>query len=357
MSVSPERVPQIDAGGTSKGDGFPMRGWQVSSFGIDSLEFVERPTPTPGPGEVLVGIRAVSLNYRDLMVVKGLYNPKMQLPRIPCSDGAGEVVAVGAGVSVWRPGDRVMPIFMQHWLDGPLTAVKARGALGGDIDGVLADYAVLRQEGLVAIPDHLSFQEAATLPCAAVTAWNALVAGDVKPGATVLIQGTGGVSIFALQFARLRGARVLGVSSSYEKLERAKSLGLDAGLNYRENPDWDRWALDQTNGEGVDLVVEVGGQGTLARSLKAIRRGGVITQIGVLSSTVEPFPIPLILHKVARIQGMYVGSRRDFLEMNRAIALAELRPVGEEFSWTQTREVLRRMEEGSHFGKLVLTVG
>ena len=267
-----------------------MRAWQISTFGIDSLEFVERPTPAPGPGEVLVGVRAISINYRDLMMVKGLYNPKMKLPRIPCSDGAGEVVAVGAGVTVWKPGDRVAGIFMQNWLDGPLTAAKARGALGGDIDGMLADFVVLKEEGLVALPDHLSFQEAATLPCAAVTAWNALAAGNLKPGATVLIQGTGGVSIFALQFARLKGARVLGISSSYEKLERASAMGLDAGLNYSDNPDWDRWAGDQTGGEGVDLVVEVGGTGTLARSLKAIRPGGTIAQVGVLATAADPFP-------------------------------------------------------------------
>ncbi len=215
---------------------------------------------------------------------------------------------------------------------------------------------MLKQAGLVAIPDHLSFQEAATLPCAAVTAWNALAAGEIKPGATVLIQGTGGVSIFALQFARLKGARVLGISSSYEKLERASAMGLDAGLNYRDNPDWDRWALDQTGGEGVDLVVEVGGAGTLARSLRAIRPGGTVAQIGVLATTTDPFPIPLILHKMARIHGIYVGSRKDFVEMNRAMALAELRPVGEEFDWRQAREVFERMEEASHFGKLVLTV-
>ena len=333
-----------------------MRVWQVSSFGIDSLELVERPTPAPGLGEVLVGVRAVSLNYRDFLVVKGQYNPKMRLPRIPCSDGAGEVVAVGAGVTAWKPGDRVAGIFMQNWLDGPLTADKARWALGGDIDGMLADYVILKQEGLVAIPDHLSFQEAATLPCAAVTAWNALAAGDIKPGSTVLIQGTGGVSIFALQFARMRGARVLGISSSNEKLERAASMGLDAGLNYRDNPEWDRWVMDQTGGEGVELVVEVGGQGTLARSLKAIRPGGTIAQIGVLTASAEPVPIPLILHKVARIQGIYVGSRKDFIDMNRAISLSGMRPVGEEFDWSQTREVLERMGEGSHFGKLVLKV-
>jgi NADPH:quinone reductase-like Zn-dependent oxidoreductase len=333
-----------------------MRAWQISAFGIHSLEFVERLTPAPGPGEVLVSVRAISFNFRDLMMVKGLYNPKMQLPRIPCSDGAGEVADVGPGVTAWKPGDRVAGIFMQNWLDGPLTPARARGALGGDIDGTLAEYILVKENGLVALPEHLSFQEAATLPCAAVTAWNALAAGDLKPGSTVLIQGTGGVSIFALQFARLRGARVLGISSSYEKLERASGMGLDAGLNYRDNPDWDRWALDQTGGEGVDLVVEVGGAGTLARSLKAIRIGGTVAQVGVLAAAAEAFPIPLILHKMARIRGVYVGSRRDFVEMNRAISLAQLRPVGEEFHWTQAREVFERMEEASHFGKLVLTV-
>jgi NADPH:quinone reductase-like Zn-dependent oxidoreductase len=333
-----------------------MRAWQVSAFGIDSLDFVERPTPTPGPGEVLLAVRAVSFNRRDLMVVKGLYNPKMKLPRIPCSDAAGEVAAVGPGVSMWRPGDRVAGIFMQNWLEGPLTRSKASGALGGDIDGVLADYVVLKEQGLAAIPDHLSFQEAATLPCAAVTAWNALATVEIKPGSTVLIQGTGGVSIFALQFARLKGARVLGISSSYEKLDRASAMGLDAGLNYSDNPEWDRWAHDQTGGDGVDLVVEVGGLGTLARSLRAIRMGGTIAQVGVLAAGAEPIPLGLILHKWSRIHGIYVGSRRDFQEMNRAISLAELRPVGEEFDWSQAREVLERMEEGSHFGKMVLTV-
>jgi NADPH:quinone reductase-like Zn-dependent oxidoreductase len=333
-----------------------MRAWQFASFGLDSLEFVERPTLAPGPGEVLVAVRAVSLNYRDLMVVKGMYNPRMRLPRIPCSDGAGEVVAVGPGVTAWKPGDCVAGIFMQNWLDGPYTLAKSRGALGGDIDGMLADYILVRESGLVSIPGHLSFQEAATLPCAAVTAWNALAAGDVTPGANVLILGTGGVSLFALQFARQRGARVLGISSSDEKLQRASALGLDAGLNYRENPDWDRWVLEQTGGEGVDLVVEVGGAGTLIRSLKSLRPGGTIAQVGVLANTAEPIPIPLILHKVAHIQGIYVGSRRDFVEMNRAISLAQLRPVGEDFHWSQAHEVFARMEEGSHFGKLVLTV-
>ncbi len=336
-----------------------MRVWQISSFGVDSLEFVERPTPFPEAGEVLVKVRAISFNYRDLLVVKGQYNPKLKLPRIPCSDGAGEVVAVGEGVVTWKPGDRVAGIFMQNWVDGPPTAAKSRRALGGDIDGMLAEYVVLKEAGLVSIPEHLSFQEAATLPCAAVTAWNALSAGDVKPGGTVLIQGTGGVSIFTLQLARLRGARVLGISSSSEKLERAYSLGLDGGLNYKENPEWDRWALDETGGEGVDLVVEVGGAATLPRSLRALRIGGAIAQVGVLSGAGDPVPFPIssILHKQVRLRGIYVGSRKDFEDLNKAIQLAGLRPVGENFHWSQAREALARMEEGSHFGKLVLTVG
>jgi NADPH:quinone reductase-like Zn-dependent oxidoreductase len=334
-----------------------MQAWQISSFGVDSLEFVERPDPQPGPGDVLVKIRAVSFNYRDLLMIKGHYNPKLQLPRIPCSDGAGEVEALGPGVTRWKRGDRVAGIFMQNWLDGPATPLKVKGALGGDIDGMLAEQVVLRETGLVGIPKHLSFEEAATLPCAAVTAWNALAAGEVKPGSTVLVQGTSGVSIFALQFARLKGARVLGISGSQEKLDRARILGLDAGINYREHPDWDRWAVEETDGEGVDLVVEVGGQGTLARSLRAVRMGGTVAQVGVLAGSNEPLAIPTILHKQARIRGIYVGSRQDFVEMNKAITLTRLRPAGENFHWSQAREVLGRMEEASHFGKLVLTVG
>ena len=334
-----------------------MRAWQIPSFGIDSLELVERPDPVPGPGEVLIAIRAISLNFRDLMMVKGIYNPRLSLPRIPCSDGAGEVLSVGDGVTAWKPGDRVAGIFMQNWLDGPLTPAKAKGALGGDVDGMLATHVVLPADGLVRMPRHMNFEEAATLPCAAVTAWNALSAAACKPGSTVLIQGTGGVSIFALQFAKLSGLRVLGISSSDGKLERAAGLGLDAGFNYRENPNWDDWVLRETGGEGADLVIEVGGAGTLSRSLKAVRTGGTIAQIGVLSGAVETISIPSILHKTARIQGIYVGSRQDFVDMIRAVELFGVRPVHEDFSWARAREVLRSMEAGSHFGKLVLTVG
>lgn len=333
-----------------------MHAWQMTAFGIDSLELVEHPDPIPGPGEVCVGIRAICLNFRDLMMVKGLYNPRLKFPRIPCSDGSGEVLSVGEGVTDWKPGDRVAGTFMQNWLDGLLTPAKSKGALGGDIDGMLATHVVLRETGVVAIPDHLSFAEAACLPCAAVTAWNALRVVALDPGETVLIQGTGGVSIFALQFAKLRGLRVMGISSSDNKLERAAGLGLDAGFNYRKDPDWDRWALQQTAGEGVSLVVEVGGAGTLARSLTVLRTGGTIAQIGVLAGAAEPIPIPSILHKTARIQGIYVGSRKDFIEMNRAIDSFQLRPMHEDFPWSRAREVLRTMESGSHFGKLVLTL-
>src|SRR5215831_1845475 len=297
-----------------------MRVWQIPSFGIDSLELVERPTPQPGPGEVLIKIRAVSLNYRDLMMVKGLYNPRLRLPRIPCSDGAGEVTAVGQGVSAWKPGDRVCGIFMQNWLDGPPTPAKIKGALGGDIDGMLAEYVLLKETGIVRFPEHLGFEEAATLPCAAVTAWSALAAGGVTSGSTVLIQGTGGVSIFALQLAKLRGARVIGISSSEAKLQRACSLGLDKGLDYGETPEWDRWVLEQTNGEGVDLVVEVGGVGTLPLSLRAVKMGGVIAQIGVLTGPADPISIPTVLHKQVHIRGIYVGSRENFEQMNQAIS-------------------------------------
>jgi NADPH:quinone reductase-like Zn-dependent oxidoreductase len=333
-----------------------MRAWQVPSFGIDSLELVDRPAQQPGPGEVLVKIHAVSLNYRDLMMVKGLYNPKLRLPRIPCSDGAGEVVAIGDDVTEWKPGDRVCGCFFQNWIDGPPAPVKIKGALGGDIDGMLAEYVLLKQTGIVRIPEHLTFEEAATLPCAALTAWNALIVANVQANSTVLIQGTGGVSIFALQFAKMKGARVLGISSSDAKLQRACSLGLDKGLDYGETSEWDRWVVEQTNGEGVDLVVEVGGVGTLPRSLRAVRMGGVIAQIGVLSGPAEPIPLPLILHKQVHIQGIYVGSRKRFEEMNTAITTAKLHPILEVHPFAEAREAFQEMQSATHFGKLVLSV-
>ena len=341
-----------------------MRAYVVRQFGVNNLEQIDLPMLQIAAGMVLIRVHAVSLNYRDLMVVKGTYNPRMALPRIPCSDGAGEVVAVGEGVDRVKVGDRVCGIFMQRWLDGPLTAEKSKGALGGDADGMLTEYVLLKEEGVVSFPKHLSYEEAATLPCAAVTAWNALhYAGDprdpARSGETIVIQGTGGVSVFALQFGKLMGGRVIGTSSSEAKLGRARGLGLDAGCNYRERPEWWKWILEMTDGVGADRIIEVGGAGTFGQSLRAARVGGLIAQIGVLSggATQEPLTLTPILHKQLRIQGIYVGSRVMFEEMNTVIAAEQMHPVVDSmFGFDEAREAFAHMESGSHFGKIVIRV-
>jgi NADPH:quinone reductase-like Zn-dependent oxidoreductase len=335
-----------------------MKVWQIPAFGLDHLTIAEHPEPRVSRGQVLVKVHAVSLNYRDLMVVLGKYNPKMALPRIPCSDGAGEVVAIGEGVSRVKVGQRVAGIFMQNWIDGAADAARQRGALGGDIDGMLAEFVVLDENGLVHVPEHLSWEEASTLPCAAVTAWNAVVhAGEVKAGDTVVIQGTGGVSIFALQFAKLLGARVLGTSGSDQKLARAQKLGLDAGVNYKQHEDWAKWVVEQTGGRGADLIVEVGGAGTLAQSLKCVRVGGHVAQIGVLTQSSETLQIGPLLHKQVRLRGIYVGSRADFEEMNRAITQHRLQPkVDHVFALDEAPAAFAAMEKASHFSKLVIRV-
>jgi NADPH:quinone reductase-like Zn-dependent oxidoreductase len=253
---------------------------------------------------------------------------------------------------------------MQRWLDGPLTAERSKAALGGDVDGMLAEYVLLTEDGIVRFPDHLSYEEAATLPCAGVTAWNAVhYAGEpVNPARAdemIVIQGTGGVSIFALQFARLLGARVIGTSSSEEKLARAFGLGLDAGCNYKERPEWSKWVVEMTGGKGADRIIEVGGAGTFGQSLRAARVGGVITQIGILSgsTTSEPLALTPILHKQLRVQGIYVGSRAMFEEMNEAIAKAKLRPVIDRvFGFDEAREAFLYMRTASHLGKIVIRV-
>jgi len=335
-----------------------MKAWRIPTFGIDKLSLDEVPEPHPGPGQVVLDVHAVSLNYRDLMTVQGAYNPKLQPHRIPCSDGAGTIAAIGKGVTRVAVGDRVAGIFFQHWFEGDPEAEKFKGTLGGDIDGTLAQQILLHEDGVVKIPEHLSFEEAATLPCAGVTAWNALVtAGRVKSGDTVLIQGTGGVSCFALQFAHALGARVLGTSSSADKLRRAGELGLDAGHNYREDPEWARWAVTQTGGQGVDITVEVGGAGTFQQSMAATRTGGVIAQIGVLAGREQNLTITPILHKMLQIRGVYVGSRQHFQEMNRALSQTGIRPVIDRvFSFGEAREAFTTMENASHFGKIVISV-
>jgi NADPH:quinone reductase-like Zn-dependent oxidoreductase len=327
-----------------------------NTFGVDAVTVTERPQPRPGPGQVLLKMRAFALNYRDLLVVKGLYNPKLRLPLIPLSDGVGEVAAVGDGVTRVKVGDRVAGSFMPKWLAGELTEAKAKSALGGGIDGVLAEYVVLDAEGVVPVPELLTDEEAATLPCAALTAWHALVAeGGLKAGDTVLVQGTGGVSLFGLQFARLAGARVIATSSSAAKLERVRQLGATDGINYKTTPEWGERVRELTGGVGVDHVVEVGGAGTLAQSLRAVRVGGRISLIGVLtggSGQVNPLPI---LMKNVRVQGIFVGSREMFEAMNRAIALHRMKPVVDRvFAFHEIREALRYLESGAHLGKISL---
>jgi NADPH:quinone reductase-like Zn-dependent oxidoreductase len=327
-------------------------------FGLDHLALVERPEPRPGPGQALVRLRAASLNYRDLLTVEGKYNPKQKLPLIPCSDGTGEVVEIGEGVARVAPGDRVSPLFAQRWLAGAPTREKLRSTLGGPLDGTLAELAVFDQEGLVKIPQHLSDEEAATLPCAAVTAWSALVAeGGVTAGDTVLVQGTGGVSLFALQIAKLLGARVIATSSRDDKLARARALGADAGINYRDVPEWGARVKELTGGAGADHVVEVGGAGTLQQSLRAVRFGGTISLIGNLAGTKAELLLTQIFMQRLRVNGILVGHRESFEAMNRAIALHELRPVIDRvFPLAEVRAAFDHMAAGDHFGKICVKI-
>jgi NADPH:quinone reductase-like Zn-dependent oxidoreductase len=301
-------------------------------------------------------VRACSLNYRDLLILKGLYNKKLPLPLVPLSDGAGEVAAVGDGVTRLRAGDRVAGCFMPAWIDGEPTEGKAKSALGAGGPGMCAEYVVLPAEGVVRVPDHLTDEEAAALPCAAVTAWHALVSeGGVKAGDVVLTQGTGGVSVFALQFAKLLGARVIATSSSDAKLERVQQMGASDGINYKTTPEWGGKARELT-GAGVDHVVEVGGAGTMPESMRAARMGGRVSLIGVLSGAGQFNPTPVLM-KNLRVQGIFVGSREMFEAMNRAIALHKLRPVIDRaFPMSDIRAALHHLESGAHFGKVVIRV-
>ncbi len=324
-------------------------------FGFENLRLEELPDPAPGPGQAVVRVHACSLNYRDLVVARGGYGRAVQAPLTPLSDGAGEVLWVAPGVTRVKPGDRVCGIFMQRWVEGGPDDDKSASAMGGAMNGMLAEQVCLDASGLVKIPEHLSYEEAATLPCAAVTAWNALFrSGALRPGESVLVQGTGGVSLFALQFAKMAGAKVIATSSSDAKLERLREMGADLLINYKTNPDWDKPARAFTGGVGVDHVIEVGGAGTLPLSIKAVRRGGHIALIGVLTGTGEMDPRALMLKQI-RLQGIYVGSREMFEEMNRAISNAALKPVVDRvFPLEETVAAMQYQESGAHFGKIVI---
>ena len=324
--------------------------------GPDDLTLDEAPTPQPQRGQVLLRMRAWSLNYRDLMVATGRYGGGGTRPGlVPLSDGAGEVVAVGAEVRRAKPGDRVCPTFMQGWPGGEVIAEARQRALGGGIDGVLAEHVLVDQEDLVHVPPHLTFEEAATLPCAAVTAWNALFGvRRLQPGETVLVLGTGGVSVFALQFAHLAGARVIATSSSAEKLARVRALGASDGINYRDTPEWQDAVRELTDGRGADYVVEVGGAGTLQRSVNAARIGGQVALIGVLTGgQIDPAPI---MRRNVTLRGIFVGSREMFEAMNRAIAQHQMRPVIDRvFPFDKARDAYRHLQGAGHVGKVVIS--
>jgi NADPH:quinone reductase-like Zn-dependent oxidoreductase len=329
--------------------------WQVArEWTVDGLELVEKPAPEPRAGEIAVRIRAATLNYRDLLTVQGR-GGAYKLPLIPFSDGAGEVMATGDGVARVSVGDRVCPMFFQSWFDGRPSAANRRLALGGTRPGVLQEVMVVDAEGVTRIPGHLSFAEAAALPCAGLTAWRALFEeAHLRPGQTVLVQGTGGVSMFALQFAKLAGATVIVTSSSDGKLERAKALGADHTINYRTVPEWGKAAADWANG-GVDHVVEVGGKDTFRQSIEAVRVGGHILVIGVLSGFAQEIAIPSIISKNLHVTGLSVGSRKMFEDMASAIGRSGLRPVIDEtFDFADVPEALRLMERGGHFGQIAI---
>ncbi|HXE63616.1 MAG TPA: NAD(P)-dependent alcohol dehydrogenase [Bryobacteraceae bacterium] len=333
-----------------------MNQFEIQEFGIENLARVEADKPRPGFGQVLVRLHAASLNYRDYMVVNGTYNPKMKRPLVPLSDGAGVVEEVGDNVTQFKKGDRVAGCFFQGWRDGPPTREKVKSALGGGIDGVLREFMLFSEDGLVSAPHSLSDEETAALPCAALVAWHALFEDNpALPGETVLIQGTGGVSIFALQFAISAGLRTIVTSSSEEKLARVRQLGATDTVNYKKAPDWEEIARKLTGGEGVDRVIEVGGVDTLPRSLKAVRMQGTVSVIGALSGG-DPAvsPVPILMNSI-RVQGVYVGSRAMFQRMNRAIELHRIKPVIDKtFQWTEIKEALRYMESQQHFGKICL---
>ena len=334
-----------------------MRAYEiVSDGGVDALALNDRQSPQPGTDEILVSLRASSINYRDLSTIEDPIARGIEFPRIPNSDGAGEVIGVGAGISRFKIGDRIAGCFFQNWSDGRISTEAMASAMGGAVDGILAEKVVLREAGAVHVPAHMSFEEASTLPCAGLTAWNCLVEqGGLKAGNTALFLGTGGVSIIGLQIAKMMGARAIITSSSDEKLARAKDLGADELINYRQNPAWEKQVLEMTNGSGVDVTIETGGGGTLEKTMEATRVGGTISLIGVLTGgMINPITV---MRKSIRLQGVYVGNRRMFEDMNAAFALNKIQPVIDRvFDFEDARSAYHAMRAAGHFGKLVVKV-
>ena len=336
-----------------------MRQYELTGEGLDTLKPVERPSPRPGPGQVLVRMRAASLNYRDLLVATGRYaRGPLKRPLVPLSDGAGEVIAVGPGVRALAAGDRVASSFFQRWVEGPYDPEMGKSALGGAIDGVLAEEVVLEEGGAVKLPEAFSFEEAATLPCAGVTAWVGLVVnGGLRAGETVLAMGTGGVSIFALQIARMLGAHVILTSSRDEKLARGRSLGADETVNYRTTPAWDARARELTGGKGVDHLLEVVGAATLPISLRALRDGGHLSIVGLLCGGRADPEVAARNDRGIRVDSIYVGSARHLATLAGALARARVRPVVDGvFPFEEARAAYRSMEQGEHFGKIVIQI-
>jgi len=321
---------------------------------VEDLRGGERAEPKPGPSDILVRMRAAALNYRDHAIVTGKYRYDLSRDTIACSDGAGEVVAVGASVTRFKPGDRVIPTFFQVWIDG--APPKNRSALGAPLDGTLAEFVCLHEDGWVAMPPSLTFEEAATLPCAGATAWNGLMRGNpVKPGDTVLCLGTGGVSMFALQIARAAGARVIVTSSSDEKIERARQLGASDGVNYITHPEWEKEVLALTGGRGVDCVIENGGIGTLARSFHCVGWGGKISLIGVLAGSEGNANPHGLMFKQGNLHGIGVGTRGNLEQLIQAIEVNQIKPVIDRvFPFDQAPEAFALQASGSYLGKIAI---
>lgn len=326
------------------------------AFGLDSLKLVERPVPEPGPGEILVRLKAAALNYRDVLFMGDMYGMGAMRPTVPLCDGAGEVAALGAGVTTVQEGDRVVLSHYQDWLVGPRATASMSGALGGPLEGCAREYICVRQEGVLTIPDHMSFVEAASIPCAGITAWDALYVETVtRPGDIILTQGTGGVSIFALQVAKAGGAEVIITSSSDEKLARAREMGADHTINYRTTPEWAEAVKDITGGTGVHNVLDMGGPETLAQSMACVRRGGSVSVIGFLTG---PPSLPGRLNLGAHIKGITVGSRQDLADLLRAMTVSQIHPVVDKvYALEDLAEAFAYMKAGKHFGKVGISIG